>query len=255
MRELHTARLTRKQLLSEPAQCFHLAFQTDAPLIFDPGQFLSLVATDKNGKQQTRAYSLASAPREGSFDLCVNRVEGGFFSNLLCDLTEGETVDFHGPHGYFKLHSPLPHCLLVATDTGIAPMRSFLEWLFPADPQESSDRSAGRQITLLYGAEQPSELYYDGFFEQLEETYTNFHYLPVLAGEDEAWTGLRGSVPEHLPPADPLPDAGQASQAVGTQVFQAQAYICGLNALVAPAREHLRSLGWARKQIAFERYD
>jgi ferredoxin-NADP reductase len=37
--------------------------------------------------------------------------------------------------------------------------------------------------------------------------------------------------------------------------FDAYAYICGLNDMVASVRERLASFGWHRKQIVFERYD
>ena len=90
---------------------------------FLPGQFISAVAHDPLGKQQTRAYSIASAPRANQFDVCVNRVEGGFFSNLLCDLEVGQSLEFHGPHGLFLLRAPLTDGIFIATGTGIAPMR------------------------------------------------------------------------------------------------------------------------------------
>ncbi|MGH9589629.1 MAG: FAD-binding oxidoreductase, partial [Terracidiphilus sp.] len=99
-RELLTARLARKDCISEPAQCFHFEFTvegTDFP--FKSGQFVSAVARDPNGKQQTRAYSIASASNGNRFDLCVNRVESGFFSNYLADLPDlsvGGTVQIHG---------------------------------------------------------------------------------------------------------------------------------------------------------------
>jgi hypothetical protein len=46
------------------------------------------VAEDAKGKMQTRAYSIASAPTATAFELCVNRVEEGFFSNHLADLPD-----------------------------------------------------------------------------------------------------------------------------------------------------------------------
>ena len=61
-------------------------------------------AQDDDGKEQTRAYSIASASNKNRFDLCVNRVEGGFFSNRLADLPLRECllpefVDLnHGVH-------------------------------------------------------------------------------------------------------------------------------------------------------------
>ncbi len=149
-RQLYTARLERKLLLSERTECFHLEFTIDEldRFEFRAGQFISTVANDSNGKQQTRAYSIASAPRGNEFDLCLNRVEGGFFSNLLCDLEVGQTVQFHGPHGLFTLRAPLTDSIFIATGTGIAPMRSFVEGLFPPNGE---DQSETRKFWLVYG--------------------------------------------------------------------------------------------------------
>ena len=76
--------------LSDSAQCFHFEFVIDEleSFRFTPGQFVSAVAEDPNGKEQTRAYSIASAANGNRFDLCLNRVEGGFFSNRLADLPD-----------------------------------------------------------------------------------------------------------------------------------------------------------------------
>jgi ferredoxin-NADP reductase len=38
-------------------------------------------------------------------------------------------------------------------------------------------------------------------------------------------------------------------------MFNIHAYICGLNEMVSANRDTLKSLGWERKQIIFERYD
>ena len=163
-RELHTARLTQKTCISDPAQCFHLEYVIEGldQFAFKPGQFVSLVKEDSRGKMQTRAYSIASAPRANAFDLCVNRVEGGFFSNLLADMEEGDPIGFHGPHGLFTLRQPLTDAILIATGTGIAPMRGFIEHLFP---DNGPSLSGGRKIWLVYGTRYPTELYYREFFE------------------------------------------------------------------------------------------
>jgi ferredoxin-NADP reductase len=62
-RETVTARLEQKICISEVAQCYHFDFAIDSleHFNFTPGQFISAVASDQNGKQQTRAYSIASA--------------------------------------------------------------------------------------------------------------------------------------------------------------------------------------------------
>lgn len=262
-----TARLTRKECISDVAQCYHFLFEVEGreSFPFMAGQFVSAVAQDENGKQQTRAYSIASAPRGNQFELCVNRVENGFFSNHLADLPDlpvGSTIQIHGPHGHFVLQEPVTDSILIATGTGVAPMRGYLEWLFPKDGE---DRSLGREIWLVYGTRYETDIYYKDEFESLARRMPNFHYLPTLSRAQESWTGLRGHVQEHIariveerarrlgqripsPQVDPTIPPAELS-------FDIYAYICGLNFMVSGVRELLEGFGWHKKQIVFERYD
>jgi ferredoxin-NADP reductase len=253
VRQLYTARLTRKLLLSEPTACFHLEFTIEELEKFDfqPGQFVSFVAVDPAGKQQTRAYSLASAPRDNQFDVCVNRVEEGFFSNLLCDLEVGQSIQFHGAHGLFLLRAPLTDSILIATGTGIAPMRGFVEYLFP---DSGEDRSQGRKIWLVYGTRHESELYYEHYFERVAASRANFFYRKTLSRPHEAWEGARGYVQE-LVEEIAREHARHGVPPVNGAVYKIHAYICGLNEMVSANRDCLKALGWERKQIIFERYD
>ncbi len=266
-RKLYTARLERKICISEIAQCYHFNFVVDEleSFPFVAGQFVSTIATDGRGKQQTRAYSIASAASGNRFDLCVNRVEGGFFSNHLADLTDlppGGTIKFHGPHGHFVLNQPVVDSIFISTGTGIAPMRAYAQWLFPAD---GSDRSEGRDIWMVYGTRYESELYYRDEFEALAARWPNFHYVPTLSRADENWHGLRGYVQEHvarivekracrLGISLPLAAVDAAIPPADLR-FDIYSYICGLNNMVAGVREKLANYGWHKKQIIFERYD
>jgi ferredoxin-NADP reductase len=255
-RELYTARLARKLLLSESPDCFHLEFTIDELDTFDfqPGQFLSFVAPDERGKQQTRAYSLASAPHANQFDLCLNRVDGGFFSSLLCDLEVGQSVPFHGPHGMFTLRSPLTDSILIAAGTGIAPMRGFVQHLFP---ETGEDRSQGRKFWLVYGTRHKNELYYEHYFEKVAASHSNFVYRKTLSRPHDEWEGARGYVQE-LVEEIALEYArvnAYAPEPVEGSNYNIHAYICGLNEMVAANRECLKRISWERKQIIFERYD
>jgi ferredoxin-NADP reductase len=267
-RELYTARLALKECISESAQCFHLEFVLDglASFPFASGQFISTLAEDANGKQQTRAYSIASAARENRFDLCVNRVEGGFFSNYLADLPVGATIQVHGPHGHFILQEPVTDSILIATGTGIAPMRGFAQWLFPENgPNAGEDRSNGKEIWLVYGTRHETEIYYDEEFKALAARHPNFHYLTTLSRATESWTGLRGYVQEHVAKIVEERTARLGLPLIQPQVdpaipkadlkFEIYSYICGLNNMVAGVRDKLAGYGWHRKQIVFERYD
>lgn len=270
-REIYTARLARKTCISESSQCFHFEFAIDQleSFPYSAGQFVSAVAEDVNGKQQTRAYSIASAASVNQFDMCVNRVEGGFFSNHLADLPDlpvGGTIRIHGPHGHFILRQPISDSIFISTGTGVAPMRGFAQWLFPeTGPDAGLDRSEGKDIWMVFGTRHESELYYQDEFEALAERKSNFHYLPTLSRASDSWKGLRGYVQDHVakiveeraarlgislpvPPPDPAIPPSELR-------FDNYAYICGLNNMVAGVREKLASYGWHRKQIIFERYD
>jgi ferredoxin-NADP reductase len=266
-RELSTARLVSKKCISEVAQCYHFDFVVEGQesFPFSPGQFISAVAEDPNGKQQTRAYSIASAPIGNHFELCVNRVEGGFFSNHLADLTDlepGGAIHVHGPHGHFVLKEPITDSILIATGTGIAPMRGFTQWLFPED---GPDRSNGKEIWLVYGTRHETDIYYQAEFEALALRKPNFHYLPTLSRAKDDWTGLRGYVQDHMtrcienraaklcipmhqPEVDPTLLASELK-------FDIYTYICGLNFMVSAVRDRLAAFGWHKKQVIFERYD
>jgi ferredoxin-NADP reductase len=245
-RPLYTAKLINTITLSDRAQCKHLEFEVQEldDFQFIAGQFVSMVA--KSGEKTiTRAYSIASGPRNNKrFDLCLNRVENGFFSNHLCDLSHGNTVQFHGPHGHFILRNPLRDCIMIATGTGVAPMRGFVEWLFPRD---AAPRNAGRQIYLVYGTRLPSELYYRDFFEAVASQNPDFHYITTLSRAEQSWEGKRGYV------QDRVKEILQARPGNGKD--EMDAYICGLNLMVSANRELLAGFGWDKKQIVFERYD
>jgi NAD(P)H-flavin reductase len=249
---LYSARLEKKVLLSEQARTYHLEFSIPEVERFDfaPGQFVSLVATDANGKSQMRAYSVASAPDRNRFDLCLNRVDGGFFSNMLCDLEPGGEMQFHGPYGMFTLRSPMTDSLLIATGTGIAPIRGFVQYLFPESGEE---RSGGREVWLVYGTRHETELYYRDYFEAVAAQHANFHYLPTLSRAREDWNGLRGYVQEHV--AALLKERREESAPSAEDAFRTHAYICGLNNMVSSNRKQLLEMGWHRRQIVYERYD
>ena len=264
IRQLHTVRLERKQCLSEAAQCFHLEFVVEGreQFSFTPGQFVSVVANDARGKPETRAYSIASAPHANRFDLCLNRVEGGYFSNFLPDLAVGGAIQVEGPLGFFTLREPVTDSILVATGTGVAPLRGFVQWLFPAG---GPDRSGGKEIWLVYGTRNESEIYYREEFEAIAALHANFHYRITLSRAPRSWTGLRGYVQDHVariveeraarlgqplpaPKPDPAVPANQPR-------FDIHAYICGLSEMVSAVRERLSGFGWHRRQIVTERYD
>lgn len=202
-------------------------------LDFVPGQFVSF-SDSVNGRKVTRAYSIASAPNGNRFELCLNRVQEGLFSPHLFALEPGGTVEMRGPLGYFVPKSPFRDALFVATGTGIAPFRAFL--------QSPAVRDSGASITLLMGARHESGLLYREEFEELTAKRPNFLYLPTITRPSNGWAGRTGRVQAHLNEAV----AGRTAIDV---------YVCGLKAMVDDVRSLLASKGFEKQQIIFEKYD
>lgn len=232
------ATLRRVRSLTETTR--HLEWEVTAGGRFDflAGQFVSMTL-ERDADEHTRAYSIASAPRpDARFDICLNRVPGGLFSNYLCDLGPGAAIDFTGPHGFFVVRRPVERDLVfVATGTGIAPIRGMLEELFA--PGAAHDRD----VWLLFGVRFPETILYREEFERLAAENPRFHFLPTLSRANENWPGERGHVQTHL-----------RSRFAGRQDLDV--YICGLKAMVDDVRKILKEeFGLDRRQIHYEKYD
>jgi len=231
-----TAHLTRSLALSDFTK--HIEFEVESSAFgFVPGQWLSLKHSKPDGEEFTRAYSIASAPNGSKFALCLNRVQDGFMSNYLCDLPQGAVIQMQGPFGSFILRPPLRDTLFIATGTGIAPYRSMLHWLL-ADPE----RHLSKQFWLVFGSRTQRDIYYHEEFLQLAAEHPNFHYMPTLSRGSDNWPGLRGYVQEHV-------------RMLAEGRTDMHAYICGLEKMVTANRDLLKSLGWDRKSILYEKYD
>jgi CDP-4-dehydro-6-deoxyglucose reductase len=218
----------------------HFVFEAQncVGLDFVPGQFVSFT-TEIGAKQITRAYSLASAPSNGAnrFDLCLNLVPDGLFSQHLFQMKPGDTVEMRPPLGMFVLRQPPRDSLFIATGTGIAPFRSMLKAHLSA---------SSSQFTLLFGVRYESHLMYRDEFEDLTRRHPNFRFWPTLSrpepSQEHPWTGRTGHVQTHLDEAL----AGRRDVDV---------YLCGLKLMVDDVRSRLKAAAFDRKQIFYEKYD
>jgi ferredoxin-NADP reductase len=206
-------------------------------LAFTPGQFIS-VLEQVDGKEITRAYSIAS-PRGGNrFALCLNRVPDGLVSSYLFTLRAGEEVEMHEPLGFFTLRHPGRRAVFVATGTGIAPFRSMLLDHLP--------RTQPR-ITLLFGARHDYGLLYRDELDQLARQFETFRFLPTVTRPGRYWTGRTGRVQAHLDEALALH--------IPEEIVNVDVYVCGLKEMVDDVRRELKQRGFDRKQIIYEKYD
>ena len=227
------ARLIESREIAPAVRHFEFeALQVDR-LEFVPGQFTSFVEMI-DGKEITRAYSMASAPTgTNRFELCLNRVEPGHLSPRLFDMKPGDRIEMRPPLGMFVLRQPPRDSIFIATGTGVAPFRSMLQAHLDA---------ASPPITLLFGVRYESHLLYRAEFEALAIRYPQFRFWPTLTRPDATWKGRIGRVQAHL------------KDAIGER-RDLDYYLCGLKEMVDDVRAVLKGQGFDRKQIFYEKYD
>jgi phenol hydroxylase P5 protein len=158
---------------------------------FQAGQYINLHVP---GCDQPRAFSLANAPGDDLIELHVRRVPGGQATGYLHEqLAVGDELSFSAPYGrFFVRKSAQAPMLFLAGGSGLSSPRSMILDLLAAGDAPP--------ITLIQGARNREELYYDEEFRALESRYTGFRYVPALSDEPagSSWDGARGFVHDVL---------------------------------------------------------
>lgn len=198
----------------------------DAALDYRPGQYLKLFTQDGHA----RSFSMASVPRGGSIELHVRRIPGGAVTDrILPGMAAGDAVEVELPHGTFfhraRDYRPL---LMVATGTGIAPIKAILESLMD-DPDCPP-------VSLYWGMREEGDLYlHEQILGWVERLY-DFRYVPVLSRGGVGWQGRRGYV--HHAAVDDLGDLSEHA-----------IYLCGSPDMIRDARQAFLDRGASTEHI------
>jgi NAD(P)H-flavin reductase len=191
---------------------------------FKAGQFISFqVPLPGSDRTVTRPYSIASPPhQQQSLDLVLNLVPGGPGSSYLFNLKVGDETSFKGPAGSFYLRESVRSPLLVATGTGIAPLRSMLYALL--------EKHASRPVTLFWGLRNQRDLYYQDEWQTLAAKHPEFRYVVTLSRPQGTWEGRIGRVTTLVE---------QEIQSVQT----VEAYLCGNSGMIKDVTAVLNGKG------------
>jgi len=191
----------------------HITFDLaggDPQLHYVEGQSIGIIpdGTDANGKpNKLRLYSIAST-RHGddladhTVSLCVRQLEYekdgetiyGVCSTFLCDIEPGAKVSITGPVGKEML---LPadeeaNIIMLATGTGIAPMRAYLRRMFEASERDANGWHFRGKAWLFMGVPKTANLLYDDDFHRYEAEYPdNFRYTKAISREEQNAKGGR----------------------------------------------------------------
>jgi CDP-4-dehydro-6-deoxyglucose reductase len=187
-------------------------------LSFLPGQYIDVIGA--GGLR--RSYSIANAPSDDKLiELHVRQVPEGAMSRYWFEQAQvNDLLRLRGPLGTFFLRGQAGMDLvLLATGTGIAPVKAILEGLAraPADEQP-------RSITLYWGGRHPEDLYWQA------PSQPGLRFVPVLSRAGPQWAGARGHVQDVMLAASP--DLGSTL-----------VYACGSDAMIHGAQARLQDLG------------
>lgn len=190
-----------------------------------PGQFVMLelpgcgeVAISISGSSSNREF----------IELCIRNV--GSVTGMIHRLEAGAVVGIRGPFG---THFPMREMngydvLLIAGGLGIAPLRSSIYWVNEHRPDYSD-------VTIIYGAPDPSQLLFDYQYEEWRKVY-NLNILTIVEQPDASWSG-----PVGLP-----------TQLIGKIPIDPEntfAIVCGPPVMFKFVCEHLSNLGLPRQRM------
>ncbi|BAY45205.1 oxidoreductase FAD/NAD(P)-binding subunit [Scytonema sp. HK-05] len=225
----------------------HLKFDiSGGDLRYIEGQSIGIIppGVDKNGKpEKLRLYSIASTRHGDDVDdktvsLCVRQLEYkhpetaetvyGVCSTHLCFLKPGDDVKITGPVGKEMLlpADPDAKVIMMATGTGIAPMRAYLWRMF-----KDNERAANPEYQfngfawLIFGIPTTPNIIYKQELEEIQQKYPdNFRLTYAISREQKNAQGGRMYIQDRV--AEHADELWQLIKEEKTHT-----YICGLRGM------------------------
>ena len=224
----------------------HITFDlkdSDPFLNYVEGQSIGIMPAgeDANGKpHKLRLYSIASTRHGDDFNgntvsLCVRQLQyekdgetiNGVCSTYLCDIKPGDKVKITGPVGKEML---LPkeedaNIVMLATGTGIAPMRAYLRRMFEATEKEKNKWNFKGKAWLFMGAPKSANLLYEEDLQRyLTEYPDNFKYTKAISREQQNAKGGRMYIQDRV-----LESANELFNMIEDE--KTHIYLCGLKGM------------------------
>ncbi|CAN5120007.1 2Fe-2S iron-sulfur cluster-binding protein [soil metagenome] len=219
-------------LLSPSVVHLRLDLPAESAPVFRPGQYMDVLLEDG----QHRSFSMASRPAGDAIDFHVQRIAGGQFTEQqLGRLKIGDRLAVKMPQGNFHYHAQdYRPILMVATGTGLAPLKSMLEALMD-DPDCPP-------VSLYWGARTQADLYlHDDILSWAARLY-EFNFVPVLSQPDAGWPGRTGYVQQAV-----LEDHADLSEH--------GIYLCGSPAMIADAKTAFAGRGASFEHVYADSFE
>jgi Na+-transporting NADH:ubiquinone oxidoreductase subunit F len=209
-------------------------------ITFRPGQYVQLEVPkyERIPGPEFRAYSISSDSRKyDQLELVITRVPEGAVTTYVHDyLEKNEELNLYGPYGDFYLRESDRGILLIATGSGLAPMKSILHQI--------ENENIERETILFFGAKTPEDLYYSDELKWLESKIENFKFYPTLSrvSENDEWEGERGRVTNLI-------------EKYISENAPFDVYLCGAPSMIESCMKLLAQKGIPEEHIFFDKFE
>jgi CDP-4-dehydro-6-deoxyglucose reductase len=163
-------------------------------LHYHAGQYLEILQRDEDPKP----FSIANAPHpNNTIELHIRHSpENVYTSTLIHEIKTEKKLLLRAPYGNCILRNTPPYPLIfLAGGAGFAPIKALIE--------HALTENNLLPIYLYWGARIVSDFYLNDLANYWKENFKNFHYVPVLSGEDKNWKGETGWVHESVMKSHP----------------------------------------------------
>jgi CDP-4-dehydro-6-deoxyglucose reductase len=187
---------------------------------YNSGQYVNI-----SKGQIIRSYSIANSYNEkGIINLIIKKYENGLMSKYWFEEAKvNDILRIEGPLGSFFLReTKVKNIIFLATGTGIAPIKSILEYI-----SSSKEKYLSKNLWLFVGVRTENELLWNP--NQLNEIL-NINYIPVLSRGTIDWTGERGYVQDVV-------------KKLNISLVDSQVYACGSSAMIQSSKKILTENG------------
>jgi CDP-4-dehydro-6-deoxyglucose reductase, E3 len=174
------AKVAKLERVNDNNLVLHLRTPRSKTLRFLAGQYVQA----KGFAGETENLYIASCPCNGMIiQLHLQRTENSFSKFAFNQLKVGDALKLSGPYGEFTLDEDSRRpIVMVAQDTGFAPLKSLIEHAIALDKPQS--------MYLFWLAEQGQDHYQGNYCRSWEDALDGFIYLPLhldklLSGEND----------------------------------------------------------------------
>ena len=132
-----------------------------ADIRFLEGQYIDVIGPDS----LRRSYSIANSMGDKTITLWIKKVENGAFSQYWFNKAqEKDLLRIEGPKGTFFFRNGQKKIILLATGTGIAPIKSMLDKL--------DESTTDVDFHLYWGNRKPEDFFWEPNYKNLNLKYT-----------------------------------------------------------------------------------